>query len=258
MSSVGSKISKRVFSGNVTKFNKGSLPQLYEGFGLLVGLQTLPASDLAKQCIYRVSGSFDEIIQGFNNIELSPKLQAQFPDADTPNRDIDRFTVLNRDYLLELSLFADCFDSFFLTRKTCTQVLSGLESLKHNVFAHSMTDFERTTAKEDLSRFLTEKTEAYFKFLTDHLLAKEKNFQFDENVFTNQASSAHHSIKILGVLRNDLVAAITLKQLTKIDERISELTISVLDRIIQGVFQKVVNDFFGYFVLSSETATSLR
>ncbi|KAJ3368158.1 Vacuolar protein sorting-associated protein 51 [Kappamyces sp. JEL0680] len=44
---IGIKVQNRVFSGI------GSITQISEGIGMLVALQTLPASDLAKQFIYK-------------------------------------------------------------------------------------------------------------------------------------------------------------------------------------------------------------
>lgn len=49
---------------------------------------------------------------------------------------------------------------------------------------------------------------------------------------------------ILNILKNEVGNAVILRSQAKVDARMSELTVTVLDRIIHGVFGKVNQDFF--------------
>jgi Exocyst complex component Sec5 len=58
---VGIKIQNRVFSGT------GNVLQISEGIGMLVALETIPPSDLAKQFVYKVSDMIDKVLIMFKN-----------------------------------------------------------------------------------------------------------------------------------------------------------------------------------------------
>ena len=46
------------------------------------------------------------------------------------------------------------------------------------------------------------------------------------------------------MLKNEVTNAVVLRKLAKVDSRMADLTVTVLDRIINGVFGKVNQDFF--------------
>jgi hypothetical protein len=141
---------------------------------------------------------------------------------------LEAFSKFHRDYLDQMSMFVDCYSSFFLTQKEKAGNTSGIEALKQNCFAKNMSDQERKIAREDLDRFLNEKLEQYYQFLHNSLEAPE-----DAIILPQQY------IMALDKLRKDITTAEPLHRLTQINTRIGKLTVSVLDRIINGIFGQV-------------------
>lgn len=152
----------------------------------------------------------------------------------TSNPIMDEFSKFNRTFLGELSLFADCYDAFFVQKRTRASTLSELDTLKRSVFA-KLSDSDREKAKEDLKNFLLEKENKYFKYLDDQLQLPLNLTNISPNQF----------VMILNVLRKDIASIEVLDSLTTISTRLATLTIKVLDRIIEGVFGKVNQDLFG-------------
>jgi hypothetical protein len=224
MSQVGTRVQKKVFSG------QGTLLQLCEGFGLLVGLKSMPASDLGKQFLYRSTDFLDTLLKPKEPVTL---IQSEVQQGDSPHYPhFEKFSKFHREYLDQMSLFVDCYDSFFLTQKPRTEDATGLEALKQNCFAVDMTDQERAVAKDDLTRCLKEKQDAYFAFLDAQLQAPK-----------SAVVSPHQFVTALTNLRKEVGSAEPLTKLTDVDERLAKLSMLVLDRIIHGIFGKVNQDF---------------
>jgi hypothetical protein len=225
MSQVGTRVQKKVFSG------QGTLLQLCEGFGLLVGLKAMPASDLGKQFLYRSNDFLEALLRPKEPIFLiQSEVQQQEGSVMYPH--FESFSKFHREYLDQMSLFVDCYDSFFLTQKPRTGDAIGLEALKQNCFAIGMTEQERAVAKEDLLRCLKEKQDAYFAFLDSQLQAPR-----------NVIVSPHQFVTALTNLRKEVSNAEPLTKLTDVDQRLAKLSMVVLDRIIHGIFGKVNQDF---------------
>jgi hypothetical protein len=223
MSQVGTRIQKKVFSG------QGTLVQLCEGFGLLVGLKVMPASDLGKQFLYRSTVFLDALLKK----EAVPLLEPEEASKTDSNfTHFEKFSKFHLDYLDQMSMFVDCYDSFFLSKKELQKGITGLEALKQSCFASEMTDQERTIAKDDLIRILNEKQDAYFSFL-DTKLQTPKNCYISPNQY----------VIALTNLRKEVSSAVPLRKFTNLDQRLSQLTMIVLNRIIQGIFGKVNQDF---------------
>lgn len=270
------KIRDKVFSGT------GSVIQISEGIGMLVALESDPASDLAKQFVYKISDLIDKILgsQKFSalikqesmirqdsisrysmhlkldskdSFVLSPKnildlnnkqSPAQTPTAietsinNTPEviltSSMIDFTKFNRTFLNDLSLFADCYDAFFIEPRTEASTLRELDELKMGVFAKSLSDEHRDVAKTNLKTILKEKLDKYFAYVDTQLSLPQ---QISTTAFSQ-------FVQILSILRSEISNAFVLKRLANIDARLATLTVTVLDRIINGVFSKVSYDLF--------------
>jgi hypothetical protein len=112
--------------------------------------------------------------------------------------------------------------------------VSQLDELKRGVFASSLSDQDREHSREDLMKFLKDKLDKYFNYLDSQL-------QFSSNLSN---AAFNQCVEILNILRIDVGKCIVLSNLAGIDTRMSTLTVTVLDRIIHGVFGKVSHDFF--------------
>ncbi|KAJ3368159.1 hypothetical protein HDU91_000791 [Kappamyces sp. JEL0680] len=116
---------------------------------------------------------------------------------------MEEFEKFSKTFLAELSIFADSYEAFFVSKRTEPSLIPELDSLKRGVFASSLSD------KNNLSH-----------------------------------SAFSQCVQILNILRNEVRGAVVLRNLAAADKRMSLLTVTVLDRIIQGVFGKVNQDFF--------------
>lgn len=99
---------------------------------MLVALEILPPSDLAKQFIYKVSDIIDKTL-------IQPASWPREAEIDlTPHMLV--FTRFNRLFLDDLSLFADCYEAFFVDAHLEASTIVELDELKRGVYAKGLTE----------------------------------------------------------------------------------------------------------------------
>ena len=97
------------------------------------------------------------------------EISITFAETGITNPIIEEFTRFNRSFLTELGLFADCFDAYFVEKRTSTSLISDLEALKKTAFANSFSEKDCENARADLQKFLKDKLDKYFGFLDSQL-----------------------------------------------------------------------------------------
>ncbi|KAJ3323984.1 Vacuolar protein sorting-associated protein 51 [Boothiomyces sp. JEL0866] len=220
---VGTKVQQRVFT------NPASIPKLCEDVGLMVGLETLPALDLSKNFLYKAGDLLAKIInENQKLIKLDDKIESA--TANVPTDLLETFSKFNAQYMEGFENVVECYDAYFITPRPKSNKLCGLEALKANMHSKNMSASDRQEAKVRLDEFVAEKEDIYFKFL-DGL------FQLPDDL---KNISPTRFISVLTQIRKDL----NNMKSSRFEARMSELTIIVLDRIINGVFGKVNQEFF--------------
>jgi hypothetical protein len=151
------KIDAKVMDKYLTGSN--GLPSLYQGFGLLLGLEIKPAADLAKLFTYRAGTAFDEL---FETLKFDFFDNGKLTDAER----IKKFSNLCTEFLGELGNFASCYKAFFLERFVASSVsgtlVSDMDKLKEQVYAESLSPIERERCQKDIIEFLTRNLENFY------------------------------------------------------------------------------------------------
>ncbi|KAJ3274532.1 Vacuolar protein sorting-associated protein 51 [Terramyces sp. JEL0728] len=222
---VGTKVQQRVFS------NPASISKLCEDVGLMVGLETLPPLDLSKNFLHKASDLLGKTIS--ENQKLTD-VKVESATTSLPHDLLETFSKFNTQYMEGFENVIECFEAYFISPRPKSNKLSGLEALKANMYSKNMSAADRQEAKANLEEFVAEKEEIYFKFL-DGL------FQLPDDL---KNISPTRFISVLTQIRKDL----SNMKSSRFESRMSELTIIVLDRIVNVKLNATITEHNGQII----------
>ncbi|KAI8921646.1 hypothetical protein BC831DRAFT_476199 [Entophlyctis helioformis] len=229
MFDVGKRVREKMVS------DKTSVPQISENVGLMLGLAVMPPLELAKEYIFRVSVQLNKLLDMYSHASSA----AMTTDPIDETAATTRVAEFNKVYLAELAAFADCFDAYFLRQRdgspsnVSPSSIKSIDALKANLFAKNMSDDDRRVARGDLVRVVEDMVNKYFGFI-------EKMLQLPDDI--SQVSPTMY-VSILQVVRRDIAEAGSLRTIARMETRVAEMRVSILHRIISGVFGKVKQEF---------------
>ncbi|KAL2917658.1 hypothetical protein HK105_202945 [Polyrhizophydium stewartii] len=150
---------------------------------------------------------------------------------------VDHVAQFNKTFLSELGAFVDCFDAYFLRQREASVMtpssFTDIDTLKSNLFAKNMSAEDREASRAELMRFVKDMEEKYFALI-------EKLLQLPDDI--SRVSPALY-VRTLQVICEDISTTQTLRSLTKMDQRVADMSVSILNKIISGVFAKVRQEF---------------